>query len=88
MKSKFTIEIDWQQPRPVIRVVECLNSDDMRDQALAQFRREFMQESKWCRVHFGEPQMDGTMMWFIEPVRPKELQEEIKGMQEVVVGHK
>lgn len=87
MLSRITVEIDYNNNgRPYFRVVENTNSDDLRDKAVTQFRRTFQHNSLWCKVDFGQLQMDGTIQWNVHPIPPEELTEQAECMRKFSVG--
>lgn len=84
MLSKVTVEIDYNnQGRPYFRVMENATSDDLKDKAVTQFRRVFNFKSLWCKVDFGQVQMDGTIQWNIHPIPPEELAPHASAMQSI-----
>lgn len=83
MKSKITVEIDFENGnRPVIQVHE-RNSDDVRDKLIDAVFQELGHHSRWFRVEYKhETITDGEQgsLWHLIPVSPKEYTEEIKLM--------
>lgn len=85
MLSRITVEIDYNNNgRPYFRVMENATSDDLRDKAITEFRQVFQHQSQWCKVDFGQVQMDGTIQWNVHPIAPEELQQAIEAMQKML----
>lgn len=83
MKSKITVEIDFDNGnRPVIQVHE-RNSDDVRDRLIDAVFQALGHHSRWFRVEFKHNTMtDGEAgnLWHLVPIDPSEYPEEIKLM--------
>lgn len=85
MTSRITVEIDYQKNgQPYIRIIEDGNSDDLRDKAISQFRQVFKHQSLWCKVEFGDFQLDGKLQWHISPLAPQDLVTEIEEMKKLI----
>lgn len=82
MKSKITIETDFDNGQPYIKVQECADSDDVRDKLISFFRHRLKATSRWCRIEY--PFNDGNQWWYIQPILPEQLPEEIELMKEVL----
>lgn len=83
MKSKITVEIDFENGnRPVIQVHE-RNSDDVRDKLIDSVFQQLAHHSRWFRVEFKHNTMiDGDVgnLWHLIPITPEEYEQEIKLM--------
>lgn len=87
MTSRITIEVDLDKGQPYIKVINDTASDDVRDKLITFFRQQFGHTSAWCRVeHAQYPATDrtGICTFFIRPIRPAQMEEEAKAMQEQV----
>lgn len=84
MKSRITIEVDFNGNNlPVIQVLS-QSSDDVRDKLIQSFLQSLQHTSRWCRIDYKssqEAQSQDIHRWFICPVTPAELEQEIKLMQ-------
>lgn len=61
MKSRITIEVDFDQNSPYIKIVE-QESDDVRDGLVKAFRQKFGYESNWARIEFNEKNELGKVL--------------------------
>lgn len=94
MKSRITIEVDFDNNNlPVIQVLS-QNSDDVRDKLLQSFLQSLQHTSRWCRIEYignfgGLAENPVTSLpfefhkWNIRPIVPDELPDEIKLMEVV-----
>lgn len=92
MKSKITIEVDFENGNlPTIQILS-RDSDDVRDKLIKAFLQSFQHTSRWCKMiymgNFGTyDQINEVAMpnechkYLVVPVTPNELAEEIKLMQ-------
>lgn len=79
MKSRITIEVDFDNGQPYIKILEQKNSDDVRDKLITFFRQRLGGESSWCYIGFyGDEHSDGITKWTIHPVMPDKIQEMIE----------
>ena len=75
MKSRITIEIDFDnQRKPFIQIIQ-RTSDDIRDRLVSDFL-ELLDDSSMCSVDYiGEFISDGSMeyfkRWAISPIEPE-----------------
>jgi len=90
MKSRISIEVDFDDNNlPVIQVLS-QDSDDVRDRLLKAFLQSLQHTSRWCKIiYIGEAATfeDGTVnkeRWHIKPLVPNEIEKEIKLMQAVL----
>lgn len=87
MKSRITIEVDFENGnQPTIQILS-KGSDDVRDKLIQSFY-EKLGSSSWCKIvyaqhHFdrANPENDFKRV-FITPIRESELQKEAKIMLE------
>lgn len=70
MKSRVTMEFDFDSNEPYLKVVEEL-SPDLRDQMFKRFREMFGYESNLCRVDFTTHanNEDGKVVYTIKPLK-------------------
>ena len=90
MRSRITIEIDFDKNNlPVIAIAQ-ESSDDVRDKILSQFLQSLQHTSRWLRIEYkGEAGATKLIApyyhkWHLTPITPQELENEIKLMQAVV----
>lgn len=90
MKSRISIEVDFENNnQPYIRIMQC-GSEDVRDQLLSSFCQQFG-GSSWCQIKWQEP-LDGRFMndeqykgdivnrIHITPIKPEHLEEQAEIM--------
>jgi hypothetical protein len=82
MKSRITIEVDFDNGQPYIKCLNYTDSDDVRDKLLSFFRQKFGGTSSWCKIEFGQFYSDQSTTFFIRPIAPNQLSEESKIMSE------
>lgn len=82
MKSRITIEVDFENGnQPVIQILK-ENSDDVRDRLVSNFTQQFG-GSSWCKIKWVTPEThDGSQAIFISPIRPEEFKEQSEMMIE------
>ena len=90
MKSRITIEVNFDEGNlPVIQVLS-QDSDDVRDKLISSFLQSLQHTSRWCKIEYRgnrskfAPPMDfdePIHCWHIIPLKPKEIKAEIKLMQ-------
>lgn len=93
MKSRITIEVNFDEGNlPVIQVLS-QSSDDVRDKLIQSFLQSLQHTSRWCKiVYIGnrsplrppDDLQDAIHCWNIVPIRPPEIKEEIKLMQATI----
>lgn len=83
MKSRITIEVDFDNGKPYIKVAEDFSTDDVRDKLISFFRQQLGSTSSWCRVEF-HPYHDKAEQnrWIIKPITPDELKDQAVIMSE------
>lgn len=83
MKSRISVEVDFDNNnRPVIQVHE-RNSSDVRDRLISAVFDKLAHHSRWFRVEFKHHTMDDGeqgCLWHLIPVTPEEYEIEIKLM--------
>lgn len=85
MKSKITMEIDFETGKPYIRVINNTVSDDVRDKLVTYFRQLLGHTSSWCKLTFPDyatPRQPEEVVFEIRPLLPEELREQGKVMLE------
>ena len=83
MKSRITIEVDFDHNNlPVIQILEN-HSDDVRDRLIGHFLQSLQHTSRWCKILFIADDSKGRH-WRIYPMTPYEIPEEIKLMKSVI----
>lgn len=68
MTGKITIEINFSNGKPYIKVQGDRNSEDVRDKLIINFFEQFGHFSSWCKIHFN----DNSLM-IIEPITPEKV---------------
>lgn len=85
MKSRITIEVDFDNGNlPVIQILQ-RSSDDVRDALIQQFLQSLQHTSRWCRIEYIDQYSDDaplsanrTYRWRIKPIVPSEITKEIE----------
>jgi hypothetical protein len=90
MKSRITVEVDFDRKNePVIQIL-FRKSDDVRDNLLQSFLQSLQGKSNWLRIdlqQYCEDPMDvdrDFKRYFISPVYPEKMKENAKYMLEQV----
>lgn len=93
MKSRITIELNFDEGNlPVIQIVQ-QNSDDVRDNLIKSFLQSLQHTSRWCKILYmgnrsvydpSVKEIDHKHVWHIIPIKPLEIPEEIKLMEATV----
>jgi len=93
MKSRISIEIDFENGnQPVIQIL-ARTSDDVRDSLIQAFLQSLQHTSRWCKIEYlGEswnnsteaPLYEEVRRWAIKPMTINEIPSEIKLMQSVI----
>lgn len=79
MKSRITIEVDFENGNQPTIVVNLQKSDDVRDKLLQSFIEKFAHQRSWCQAHYmGES--GGSMRYHIIAIEPKDFVEQGKLM--------
>lgn len=90
MQSKITIEIDFQNGTPYIKVFSITSSTDMRDKALALFFEKLATQSMWCKVEQvscgGNTEGISYNNWHITPISPDQLSREADKMKNIAIN--
>lgn len=88
MKSRITIEVDFENGNlPIIQILS-RESDDVRDNLIRQFLQSLQHTSRWVRIeyideHASKEDSKSVWRWHLKPITPKELSKEISLMTEV-----
>jgi hypothetical protein len=89
MKSRITIEVDFDNGNePYLQILRA-DSDDVRDRLVSYFTQQFGGSSSWCRIRWvgdalridPDDKSNYTRIQ-ITPVKPAELKEQAKIMME------
>ncbi len=91
MKSRITIEVDFENANePVIQILQN-SSDDVRDNLIKQFLEGKGHLSRWLKIQFQGNRTDGgaaytdvNKIYHISVIKPKDIPEEIKLMEAVL----
>lgn len=97
MKSRITIEVDFNNGNlPVIQVLQ-QDSDDVRDNLIKSFLQSLQHTSRWCKIIYagnsGLMNADPKSLaaefhrWQIVPIKPIEIQSEMDLMWSVLHAH-
>lgn len=84
MKSRITIEVDFDNGRPYFKIVADTESEDMRDKAIREFRHVLKYDSSWARVKFDDHHKPGQILFTIEPITPSGLEREVEMMSDTI----
>ena len=85
MKSRITIEVDFDNGKPYIKVAEDFSSDDVRDKLITFFRQQLGHTSSWCKIEFHPYHEKAEQnKWIIRPITPDELKEQAAIMTEQI----
>lgn len=84
MLSRITIEVDFDNGNPYIKVLNDIQSTDVRDKLVSHFRQKLSGTSSWCTVRFNDiPTHHNQQIFFeIHPLQPQNLEEQGKIMLE------
>jgi len=90
MKSRITIEVDFENKNlPVIQILS-RQSDDVRDGLIKSFLQSLQHTSRWAKFlykgGYDESDQQQTHRWFITPLQPKDLRGEIDLMLAVLTA--
>jgi len=81
MKSRITIEVDFDNGQPYIKIAEDRNSDDVRDKLITFFRQRLGHTSSWCAVQFfDQSEVGNQLIWRIRPITPEMMERESETM--------
>lgn len=75
MKSRITIEVDFDNGNEPVIVLNLHKSDDVRDKLLASFIEKFAHQRSWCKVHYMGENSNGNQ-YNIIPIEPKDFVEQ------------
>lgn len=88
MKSRITIEVDFDKNNePFIQIVSHY-SEDVRDNLLRNFLNKLENSSQWLKLTYqGNQDLGGLFgtkhFYAIKPIVPKDIPEEIKAMSSI-----
>lgn len=92
MKSRITIELDFDLKNPYIKIVEDQTSPDVRDKLITHFRQLLGHESSWLKVgivsEYASTNGDKTTTMRIDPITPDMLSQEADEMKRIAVNGK
>lgn len=88
MKSRISIEVDFENNnQPVIQILSN-DSDDVRDKLIKSFLQGLQHTSRWCRIEYkgqvggGNPlDYSNNSVYHISVIGTKDLQQEAKLME-------
>lgn len=87
MRSKISIEIDFENGnQPVIEILS-RQSDDTRDKILRNFIQSLGHSTRWCTINYIGQHSDGgesTHRWHIIPVKKEDIIKEMELMNAVL----
>lgn len=75
MKSRITIEVDFDNGNQPVIVLNYQKSDDIRDKLVGSFIDKFAHQRAWCQVHYMGERLNGTQFNII-PIQPKDFVEQ------------
>jgi len=82
MKSRITIEVDFDNNNQPYILIQLEKSDDVRDKLLSHFTQQFG-GSSWCQIRWDTPvNLDGTTHIRITPITPVQLKQQSEIMAE------
>lgn len=96
MKSRITIEVDFDNGNlPIIRILS-QSSEDVRDNLIQSFLQSLQHTSRWCKIEYKgnrskfAPPMDfddPIHCWHIVPIKPAEIQSEMNLMDATLTSN-
>ncbi len=90
MKSKITIDMDWDN-QPIIKI-EYQESDDVRDKMVKRFMETFGGKSYWATFFYDQSISEMTekanSKAQIRPIKPSQLSEHWKDMRDSALDEK
>ena len=95
MKSKISIEVNFDENNlPVIQVLH-QESDDVRDKLISSFLQSFKHTSRWCKILYmgveNVSHQSGDYLvnrWHIIPIKVGEIKEEMELMEATIENRK
>jgi len=89
MKSRITIEVDFEKGnRPFLQVLR-RQSSDVRDSLISQFIQDLGHDSTWCSIQYDnefEDEIGKVQRWKIKPITRNQLTDELKLMKALVAN--
>ena len=88
MKSRISIEVDFERKNlPIIQILK-QDSEDVRDKLVSNFLQSLQHASRWCKIDYiGEGNEPTQARWHISPLTLEDLLEEVKLMQATIDHH-
>lgn len=84
MRSRITIEVDFENGNQPVIMVNYQPSDDVRDKLLGTFLEKFGAQSAWARVDYmGETEKDKRI--YISPIAPEDLATQVSLMRSLAL---
>ena len=89
MKSRITIEVDFERDNQPVILATIKHSDDVRDKLLRSFIEALGGTSNWCRIDLDHYNVDTLQpernyaCWRIAPITPPALQWQASHMKEM-----
>lgn len=89
MRSRITIEIDFDKNnQPVIQIIQ-QDSDDVRDRLISNFLQSLAHTSRWCTISYsGYGVTDDVKIWKVSPIKPEDISHEVDLMNAVLMAGK
>ncbi len=84
MKSRITIEVDFDNGNEPTIVLNLYRSDDVRDKLLDSFINKFAHQRSWCKAFYMGENLNGKY-YHITPIETKDFVEQGKLM--TLLGH-
>ncbi len=75
MKSRITIEVDFDNGNQPVIVLNHQKSDDVRDKLVNSFIEKFEHQRAWCQLHYMGERNNG-IQYNIIPIEPKNFVEQ------------
>lgn len=80
MKSRITIEVDFDSNNEAILSLNLHKSDDVRDKLLQSFIEKFAHQRAWCLAYYMGESTTGSV-YHIKPLTPLQYEEQSKLME-------
>lgn len=86
MKSRITIEVDFDNNNEAVISLNLHKSDDVRDKLLQSFIEKFAHQRAWCTAYYMGENTTGAM-YHIKPLTPFQYEEQANLMREVGIDY-
>lgn len=86
MKSRITIEVDFDNNNEAVLSLNLHKSDDVRDKLLQSFIEKFAHQRAWCLAYYMGENATGAM-YHIKPLTPFQYEEQANLMREVGIDY-